>query len=128
MVAQATSGAMSATGLPDGSPLVGGANVGDSGTGMHLAIAVLAALVQRQRTGRGQLVEVAMQEAVLNVTRIKFAGTLADGRPFERTGNRSPSRGAYAGLLRCAGGRAGDALYILLQPDAPETFPAPLKV
>src|ERR687895_2422677 len=121
MVAQATSGAMSATGLPDGSPLVGGANVGDSGTGMHLAIAVLAALVQRQRTGRGQLVEVAMQEAVLNVTRIKFAGTLADGRPFERTGNRSPS-GSFAGLLRCAGGRPEDAVYIMLQTDSPKTF------
>ena len=127
MVAQATSGAMSTTGFPDGPPLVSGANVGDSGTGMHLAMGVLAALLQRQRTGRGQLIEVAMQEAVLNLTRTKFAGTLATGRPFERTGNRSPS-GSFAGLLRCAGGRAEDAVYIMLQADSPQTFVSLMKL
>ena len=72
------------------------------GTGMHLAMAILAALVQRGRTGQGQLVEVAMQEAVLNLTRVKFTPTLANGQPLERTGNRSLS-GAYADLIRCAG-------------------------
>src|SRR5215213_9997426 len=89
-VAQATSGAMSVTGEEGGTPLVNGANIGDSGTGMHLAMAILAALVQRGRTGQGQLVEVAMQEAVLNLTRVKFTGTLATGQPLRRSGNRSP--------------------------------------
>jgi crotonobetainyl-CoA:carnitine CoA-transferase CaiB-like acyl-CoA transferase len=92
-VAQATSGAMSVTGEADGPPLLNGANIGDSGTGMHLAIAILAALVQRGRTGRGQLVEVAMQEAVLNLTRVKFTPTLRDGKPLGRTGNRSATGG-----------------------------------
>src|SRR5258707_3706835 len=64
-VAQATSGAMSVTGPADGPPTVSGPNVGDSGTGMHLSTAVLGALLQRQATGRGQLVEAAIHAAVL---------------------------------------------------------------
>src|SRR5438132_9793228 len=90
-VAQATSGAMSVTGEADGPPLLNGANIGDSGTGMHLAIAILAALVQRGRTGKGQLVEVAMQEAVLNLTRVKFTPTLRDGEPCQGTALRPTS-------------------------------------
>ncbi|MBV9859047.1 MAG: formyl-CoA transferase [Alphaproteobacteria bacterium] len=122
-VAQATSGAMSVTGEPDGPPMVNGANIGDSGTGMHLAIAILAALVQRGRTGEGQLVEVAMQEAVLNLTRVKFTPTLATGKPLGRTGNRSLS-GAYADLVRCAGGGANDQVYLMLPPDNAQPFEA----
>src|SRR5207249_8381640 len=78
-VAQATSGAMSVTGEAGGPPLVNGANIGDSGTGMHLTIAILAALVQRPSTGHGQLGEVAMQEPVLNQTRVQYTQPLANG-------------------------------------------------
>ncbi len=123
MIAQATSGAMSITGYPDQPPVMIGANVGDAGTGMHLTIAILAALVQRQATGRGQLVEVAMQEAVLNITRVKFTPTLSNGKALERTGNRSLS-GAYADLVRCAGSGDNDYVYLMLPPDNAEPFEA----
>jgi formyl-CoA transferase len=126
-VAQATSGAMSVTGEADGPPMVNGANIGDSGTGMHLTIAILAALVQRQSTGHGQLVEVAMQEAVLNLTRVKFTPTLATGKPLARTGNRS-STGGYADLVRCSGGGPNDQVYLIVPPDNPEMFEALVEV
>jgi formyl-CoA transferase len=126
-VAQATSGAMSVTGEADGPPMVNGANIGDSGTGMHLTIAILAALVQRQSTGHGQLVEVAMQEAVLNLTRVKFTPTLATGTPLARTGNRS-STGGYADLVRCSGGGPNDHVYLIVPPDNPEMFEALVEV
>src|SRR2546429_5054956 len=131
-VAQATSGAMSVTGEADGPPLVNGANIGNSGPGMHLAMAILAALVQRGRTGKGQLVEVAMQEAVLNLTRVKFTGTLATGEPLRRSGNRSPT-GGYSDLIRCApskpeGGGVDDYIYIIVPPDNPEMFHAAMDV
>src|SRR6516162_11357327 len=126
-VAQATSGAMSVTGEAGGPPLLNGANIGDSGTGMHLAIAILAALVQRGRTGKGQLVEVAMQEAVLNLTRVKYTQTLAYGTPLERTGNRSAT-GGYSDLIRCRGGDPNDAVYLIIPPDNPEMFVAVTEV
>src|SRR5690242_16507446 len=126
-VAQATSGAMSVTGEADGPPLVNGANIGDSGTGMHLAIAILAALVQRGRTGRGQLVEVAMQEAVLNLTRVKFTPTLATGEPLQRTGNRSVT-GSYADLIRCGGEGVNEYIYIIVPPENPPMFEAMARV
>ena len=122
-VAQATSGAMSVTGEAGRPPLVNGANIGDSGTSMHLTIAILAALVQRHSTGRGQLVEVAMQEAVLNLTRVKYTQTLATGKPLERTGNRSPT-GGWSDLVRCAGNGSDDYVYITIPPDNPEMFEA----
>src|SRR6266699_1968878 len=100
-VAQATSGAMSVTGEMGGTPLLNGANIGDSGTGMHLAMAILAALVQRGRTGEGQ--------------------------PLGRTGNRSLS-GSYADLVRCAGSGVNEYVYMMLPPDNPQTFQAMTQV
>jgi formyl-CoA transferase len=71
-VAQAMGGAMSTTGVPEGPPFVTGAQIGDSGTGLHLVIGILGALHQRNRTGEGQYVEVAMMDGVMNLCRVKF--------------------------------------------------------
>jgi formyl-CoA transferase len=71
-VAQAMGGAMSTTGVPEGPPFVTGAQIGDTGTGLHLVIGILGALHQRNRTGEGQYVEVAMMDGVMNLCRVKF--------------------------------------------------------
>ena len=71
-VAQAAGGAASTTGFWDGPPTVSGAALGDSNTGMHLAIGILTALISREKTGTGQKVSVSMQDAVLNLCRVKL--------------------------------------------------------
>lgn len=128
VIAQAMGGAMSTTGLPDGPPTATGAQVGDSGSGIHLVAGILAALYQRTETGRGQRVSVAMQDAVLNLCRVKLrdqqrlaAGPLTE-YPFPAAGGEVPRSGNASGggqpgwALRCAPGGPNDYVYVIVQP------------
>ncbi|MGI4856554.1 MAG: formyl-CoA transferase, partial [Janthinobacterium lividum] len=81
-VAQCAGGAASTTGFWDGPPTISAAALGDSNTGMHLAIGILTALIGRQATGKGQKVAVSMQDAVLNLCRVK----LRDQQRLDRVG------------------------------------------
>jgi formyl-CoA transferase len=127
-IAQAMGGSMSTTGLEDGPPLCTGAQIGDSGSGIHMVAAILAALYQRTHSGRGQRVEVAMQESVLNLVRVKMRdqqrlqhGPLAE-YPTKDFGNFVPRSGNASGgghpgtALRCKPGGANDYIYVVFQP------------
>src|SRR5688500_3617211 len=87
MIAQATGGVMSVTGFADREPVRCGAAIGDTGTGVHAAGAIMAAYIQRQRTGQGQLVEVAMQEVVANFLRGRYVDHYRDGKASMRRDN-----------------------------------------
>ncbi len=127
-VAQAMGGSMSTTGFMDGPPLVTGAQIGDSGTGLHLVIGILAALQQRHRTGKGQYVEVAMMDSVMNLCRVKFRdhqrltrGELAEySMPTEgmvdtpRSGNDSGG-GQLGNAIKCKPGGPNDYIYVVIQ-------------
>ncbi|WP_405746266.1 formyl-CoA transferase [Streptomyces sp. NBC_01525] len=128
VVAQAMGGAMATTGFEDGPPLATGAQIGDSGTGVHCVAGILAALYQRERTGRGQRVNVAMQHAVLNLCRVKLRdqqrlthGALAE-YPNESFGDTVPRSGNASGggqpgwAVRCAPGGPNDYVYVIVQP------------
>lgn len=113
MIAQATGGAMAINGSPDGPPLRSGATLGDTGSGLHTAIGIISALYQRVTTGRGQRIEVVMQEVVPNLCRISYAAQALGGKPAIRNGNQSllgstsPSQ-AYP----CKGGGPNDYCFI----------------
>jgi formyl-CoA transferase len=134
-VAQCAGGSASTTGFRDGPPLVTGAQIGDSGTGLHLALGIVAALYQRARTGRGQKVLCAMQDGVLNLTRVKLRdqqrlahGPLAEysqygeGIPFgdtvPRAGNDSGG-GQPGWILKCKGYESDPNAYIYFITQAP---------
>ncbi len=113
MIAQAAGGAMSLTGEPEGVPIKPGPTIGDTGSGLHLAIGILAALFQRERTGLGQRVEVAMQEAVINYCRISFARQLLTGWAAERWGNQSQlGTTAPSGIYPCQPGGPNDYVFV----------------
>jgi formyl-CoA transferase len=113
-IAQAMGGAMSVTGFADGPPTYVWPSIGDSGTGMHCVIGILAALMQRHLTGEGQQVEVAMQDAVVNLCRVSLRDHQRFGRPMPRTGNQLGS-GVPGTAYRCHPGGPNDYAFIFVQ-------------
>jgi formyl-CoA transferase len=113
-IAQAMGGAMSVTGFPDGPPTYMWPSIGDSGTGMHCVIGILAALMQRHTTGRGQQVEVSMQDAVVNLMRVSLRDHQRLGRPMERTGNQLGA-GVPGTTYRCRPGGPNDYVFVFVQ-------------
>jgi len=127
-VAQCTGGAASTTGFLDGPPVVTGAQIGDSGTGLHLALGIVTALYHREKSGKGQRVECAMQDGVLNLSRVKLRdqqrlahGPLKEysqygqGIPF---GDATPRAGNDSGggqpgwILKCKGWETDPNAYV----------------
>ena len=134
-VAQCTGGSASTTGFREGPPLVTGAQIGDSGTGLHLALGIVSALFQRNRTGRGQKVLCAMQDGVLNLCRVKLRdqqrlkhGPLKEYSQFGENvpfGNATPRAGNDSGggqpgwILKCKGWENDPNAYIYFITQAP---------
>ena len=127
-VAQCTGGAASTTGFLDGPPTVTGAQIGDSGTGLHLALGIVTALFQRERSGRGQKVLAAMQDGVLNLCRVKlrdqqrlqhgplkeysqFGQGIPFGKATPRAGNDSGG-GQPGWIVKCKGWETDPNAYV----------------
>jgi len=129
MIAQATGGIMSISGYPDGPPVKPGPTLGDTGTGMLLAISILGALYEKQKTGKGQRIEVAMQDAMLHYIRLAFATQARRGGPLGRVGDQSISGGnPPCGIYPCKGGGPNDYIYVYTSRANPEHWKRLLQV
>jgi len=130
-VAQCTGGSASTTGFDDGPPMVTGSQIGDSGTGLNLALGIVTALFHREKSGRGQRVSCAMQDGVLNLCRVKMRDQqrLAHGPlkeypqyPNGEFGDAVPRAGNASGggqpgwAIKCAPGGPDDYIYVIIQP------------
>src|SRR6516165_2015969 len=111
MIAQAMGGTMGVNGHPDAPPVRPGPTIGDTGTGMLCAMGIVAALYQRMTTGRGQHIQIAMRDAMLNYCRTPMSRQAARDDVLPRGGNRVLGT-APGGLYKCAPGGLDDWCYI----------------
>ncbi|HEY4040491.1 MAG TPA: CoA transferase [Rhodopila sp.] len=129
MIAQACGGTFSVTGEADGPPTRPGISLGDTGTGMVMAITILGALYKRRETGQGHRLQVAMQDAVMHYMRINFATQGLTGKAAQRGGSKVPGvRNAPMGLYRCSPGGPNDYVYIMTSRANPDHWDRLLKV
>lgn len=119
-IAQAAAGAMSTNGFSDKPPLFTSSGIGDSGSGLHCAIGILAALHQRVTTGKGSQVEISMQDAVLNLMRVRYVETLPNRDPVIRSGNSV--WGGPDMVFPCAPGGPNDYVTMVIGGDAWESL------
>jgi crotonobetainyl-CoA:carnitine CoA-transferase CaiB-like acyl-CoA transferase len=129
MIAQAAGGPISVTGYPDQPPVKPGLSFGDTGTGMLMSATILGALHERNRTGKGRLLELAMQEAMIHYMRTCFATMMRTGKPAQRRGAK-PSAGnnSPAGLYPCKGAGPNDYLYLTTSRANPEHYSRLMKL
>jgi crotonobetainyl-CoA:carnitine CoA-transferase CaiB-like acyl-CoA transferase len=129
MIAQATGGIMSITGEPNGPPLKPGPSLGDTGTGMLLALSILGALYRRKSTGTGDHLQVAMQDAMLHYIRIAFSVQARTGQAAPRAGSGSVT-GANppCGIFPCKPGGPNDYVYVYTSRANPEHWRRLLQI
>ena len=130
MIAQACGGLMSITGEEDGPPCKPGATIGDTGTGMVMAISILGAYVRRLRTGQGEHLQVAMQDSILHYIRNAFCYMeRTEGKPAPRAGAKTVGGGSPPiGVYPTKGGGPNDYVYIFCSPANPDHWTRLLKV
>jgi len=129
MIAQATGGTISVTGEKGRQPVKPGISLGDTGTGMTMAVSILAALRKRDRTGQGFRLQVAMQDAMLHYMRTNFSTQARSGQAVERDGTRSGGgSNAPSGLYPCAPGGPNDYVWIMTSRANPEHWSRLCKV
>ncbi len=129
MIAQASGGPISVTGEPDRPPVKPGLSFGDTGTGMLMSATILGALIERNRTGQGRRLQVAMQDAMIHYMRTCFSNMARTGKPARRNGAK-PGGGnnAPTGLFPTKGGGANDWLYITCSRANPEHWSRLMKL
>jgi crotonobetainyl-CoA:carnitine CoA-transferase CaiB-like acyl-CoA transferase len=130
MIAQAAGGTFSVTGEGDRAPVKPGPSLGDTGTGMLMAISILGALYKSSKTGHGRLLQVAMQDAMLHYMRVPFSATQLTGRAVMRDGSSRSTPGGLTprALYPCKPGGPNDYVYVFCSRANPEHWQRLLRV